>query len=212
MLFVRAGVRRVGMDEVAQAIGVAKGTLYNYVESKEALFDACLRCARGEGAAAEIAQLPVPTPTPEQTLAFVRHAARDERALHDLLAAMADPPTRIGAERSVAALYDVLSRNGTLIRLITGSAIDWPELGAIWFEAARDPMMARLADWVALGTAAGVFRAGLHPAATARLIAETASWFAIHRRFVPKPEAIDDETARTTAIAALCRVLMEDDR
>ena len=40
------GFMAANLDDVAQKAGVAKGTLYLYVESKEALFDACLRWAR----------------------------------------------------------------------------------------------------------------------------------------------------------------------
>ena len=37
--FVTEGYRRAQMGNVAEALGVAKGTLYGYVESKAALFD-----------------------------------------------------------------------------------------------------------------------------------------------------------------------------
>jgi AcrR family transcriptional regulator len=39
-LFMRYGVRRVSMDDVAREAGVAKGTLYLYFDSKDALFAA----------------------------------------------------------------------------------------------------------------------------------------------------------------------------
>ena len=41
-VFIEQGYRRTQMDDVAAALGVAKGTLYLYVESKEALFDLVL--------------------------------------------------------------------------------------------------------------------------------------------------------------------------
>jgi len=41
-LFVRFGYRRTSMDDIAREIGVAKGTLYLYFTSKEALFRAVL--------------------------------------------------------------------------------------------------------------------------------------------------------------------------
>ena len=37
------------MDEVARQLGVSKGSLYLYVESKEALFDLCVRYADDGG-------------------------------------------------------------------------------------------------------------------------------------------------------------------
>ena len=47
-MFIEQGYRRTQMEDVAAALGVAKGTLYLYVESKEALFDLVVRCADAE--------------------------------------------------------------------------------------------------------------------------------------------------------------------
>ena len=44
-VFIEQGYRRTQMADVAAALGVAKGTLYLYVESKEALFDLVCRYA-----------------------------------------------------------------------------------------------------------------------------------------------------------------------
>ena len=46
-VFITQGYRRTQMADVAKALGVAKGTLYLYVESKEALFDLVVRSADG---------------------------------------------------------------------------------------------------------------------------------------------------------------------
>src|SRR5688572_13892640 len=131
-VFVRAGgVRRAQIDEVARALGVAKGTVYLYVEGKEALFDQALRHADG----------PAPAVRPE--------------------------------------LYDGLARTHTRLTLAARSAVDWPELGEVWFERVRGGLVARLADWVAHGVASGRMRRDLHPLATGRLVAETVTWFAV---------------------------------
>jgi AcrR family transcriptional regulator len=39
-LFVRHGIRRTSIDDVAREAGIAKGTVYLYFDSKDALFDA----------------------------------------------------------------------------------------------------------------------------------------------------------------------------
>ena len=59
-VFVAEGYRRTQMEDVAAALGVAKGTLYGYVESKAALFDAALRYADGHEPLPETAALPLP--------------------------------------------------------------------------------------------------------------------------------------------------------
>src|SRR5918911_541542 len=49
-VFTARGYRRAQMADVAREMGVAPGTLYLYVESKEALFDLAVRHALANGA------------------------------------------------------------------------------------------------------------------------------------------------------------------
>lgn len=205
-LFVRAGVRRVQMDEVARALGVAKGTLYLYVEGKEALFDACLRAAWAAHPPPPPA-LPIPTPSEADTLAFVREVAAYEARLDAFDAPSSGDRGEVDA--MLGTLYDLLDRNGMLLRLVAGSAVDWPELGALWYEQTRDALVGRVARWIAARE--GMLRPDLDPRATARLVAETATWFAVHRRWDPRPEPITDALARDTALTALRRALLEDE-
>jgi len=44
-VFIDQGYRRTQVADIASALGVAKGSVYLYVESKEALFYAALRYA-----------------------------------------------------------------------------------------------------------------------------------------------------------------------
>jgi AcrR family transcriptional regulator len=53
-VFIEKGYKDAQMDDVAEALGVAKGTLYVYVESKDALFDLVVRCADREEMFAEV--------------------------------------------------------------------------------------------------------------------------------------------------------------
>ncbi len=61
-VFIARGYRLTQMADVAEAIGIAKGTLYVYVESKEALFALCLRHADRQGPVKQPDTLPVPAP------------------------------------------------------------------------------------------------------------------------------------------------------
>src|SRR5574342_1256356 len=78
-VFIAQGYRRTQMADVAAAMGLSKGALYLYVESKEALFDLVVRSADR----AEPVELPpkLPLPTPEAG-ATLEHVARtlSERA------------------------------------------------------------------------------------------------------------------------------------
>ena len=113
-VFIDQGYRRTQMDEVAVALGVAKGTLYLYVESKEALFDLVVRCADAEPPLPQFGLLPLPTPKPGVTLDYVRERLAQNQTLPALTAALARQRVRdVGAELAaiLAELYDTLARN-----------------------------------------------------------------------------------------------------
>jgi len=61
-LFIRYGVKRTSIDEVARAAEIAKGTLYAYYESKEMLFAEVARniCADILAEANKAAEMPAP--------------------------------------------------------------------------------------------------------------------------------------------------------
>jgi AcrR family transcriptional regulator len=61
-VFVRLGYRQAKMSDLAREVGVSTGTLYNYFDSKEAVFSSLVERARGEFLAAlrEAAGQPLP--------------------------------------------------------------------------------------------------------------------------------------------------------
>ena len=67
------GYQRAQMDDIARDLGVSKGTVYLYVESKEALFDLCVRYADDAQASNAISALPLPTPVTRERGPRRRH-------------------------------------------------------------------------------------------------------------------------------------------
>src|SRR5262249_60488245 len=61
-VFIDQGYRRTQMEDVAAAVGIAKGTLYLYVDSKEALFDLVARFADGPRPLPNPLKLPILRP------------------------------------------------------------------------------------------------------------------------------------------------------
>ena len=61
-LFIRYGVKRTSIDEVARAADIAKGTLYLYYDSKEMLFAEVAKkiCAEILAEANKAAAMPAP--------------------------------------------------------------------------------------------------------------------------------------------------------
>src|SRR5215207_6548304 len=58
-VFARRGYRRTQMADVAREMGVSPGNLYNYVDSKDALFYLVLRRVLGERPGEQPLELPV---------------------------------------------------------------------------------------------------------------------------------------------------------
>src|SRR5512140_2417858 len=151
-VFIERGYRRAQMADVAAAMGIAKGTLYLYVESKEALFDLVCRSADLPPPVPQPKTLPVPTPRSGATLKYV--AAR--------LAASGVPPalatalrrarsggdTRRELDAIVRELYDTLARHRRSLKLLDRCARDYPELAALWFESARGGLVTLLARYL----------------------------------------------------------------
>src|SRR5215831_7835654 len=87
-VFIAQGYRRTQMADVAEALGVAKGTVYLCVESKEALFDVALRYADAPRPIAAPATLPIPTPARGRTLRYVQERLARDPASPTLQAAL----------------------------------------------------------------------------------------------------------------------------
>ena len=204
------GFKRTSIEDVAKELGVAKGTVYLYVQSKEALFDVCLRRADAPSALPD-PPLPVPTPAPEETLGYVRDLIGDSAlfgALDDVLAGDTGLAPEAELERLVDELYRTLSEHRVKLRLINASAGDLPELGELWYENARGGLNRRLAAWLSRRSTAGELRPMPDPACAARLLTETVYWFAVNRTFDPGPDRLDDTFARETVKTSLLRTFL----
>jgi len=150
-VFIERGYAHTQMADVAEAMGVGKGTLYLYVQSKEALFDLVLRSADAEHALTTPLELPVPTPRPGETLQHVGDRVSKQPLLRALHAALrrkrvADP--RAELTEIVREMYRTLSANRRAIKLMDRSAQFHPELAAVWFAGARGAVMESLATYL----------------------------------------------------------------
>ena len=68
-VFIRKGYRRTQMSDVARAAGVSQGSLYNYVESKDALFYLIIDRGFTGAPLPATAEFPIRTPSLADTLA-----------------------------------------------------------------------------------------------------------------------------------------------
>src|ERR1700682_4298726 len=77
-VFVAKGYRRTQMADVARAASVSQGTLYNYVESKEALFALILDREFSNAPLPTPKELPIPPPPLEATVKRLRERMASE--------------------------------------------------------------------------------------------------------------------------------------
>src|ERR1700722_14268112 len=136
--FGRLGFRGTKTADVAAKAGMSTGSLFTYVESKEALFH--LVFLHGFEMTAE--RLPVPpvaTPGPGETLRVIE-AGLGQVQMPRMRAALAEEdPDDVALElrEIVEERYDLIEKYWPLIAVIERCAVEIPELEAAWFGLAR---------------------------------------------------------------------------
>jgi AcrR family transcriptional regulator len=204
--FACRGYRRTQMADVAAAMGVSPGNLYNYVESKDALFYLVLRRMLGERPDEQPLQFPVTdasvTVTAEwvaRRLDFVSDFPELERALGRRR--VRDHNAEV--EAVAGELFDVLSRMRLAVDMIERSVQDLPELAEV-FGGLRQELFARYERYVAMRAKPGTV-ASVEPEAVAHLFVELCSWAARRRPNDPHAGGISDATARRS----VCRFIAD---
>ncbi len=205
-VFAEKGYKRTQMSDVGAALGVSAGNIYNYVESKDALFHACLVRASPAGPGRVDAVLPISTPSPDETRKVVRQGMGTIRRGSVLEAALAvEDPDDVAAELGaiIGDLYDRTAGSSRFQALVERSALDLPELFEAFFVKMRRPYLDNLTTYLERRIASGHLRPVPHVATTARLINETQAWFARHRRGDQDAADVDEDVARDTVIDVL---------
>lgn len=205
--FVARGFRLTQMSDVAQALGVAKGTLYGYVESKEALFDAAVRFADAQGVAPEPGTLPLPTPAAGSTVRYIQARLLDEARELELVRALSRPkgartkPNEL--ESIVRDLYRRMSRNRRALKLVDRCAVDFPELAAVWFEQGRYSQVALLATYLEKRIDEGKVRPVPNVQLAARMVLETVALWAIHMPWDASPHPVAEDDVESAVVDML---------
>lgn len=210
-IFIDQGYRGTQMDDVARAARVAKGTLYRYFESKDALFDAVLRAADGRALADLPEHLPLPTPGPSDTLRYLEKRAAEEIDLPELTRALSRAParaTRGELECIIREYYVLIRRNRASILLLDRCAQDHPRLARAWHRAGRDAVQARLVRYLAKRQRGRSIRSDPPATITARILIDTVSSWAVGRTRDPSRAGIADSEAADALVAIFVTALV----
>lgn len=209
-VFIAQGYRRTQMADVAEAMGIAKGTLYLTVASKEALFDIALRHADAPRPLAAPPKLPVPTPAPGRTLEYIRDRLAGEPGSVTLRQALARGGAVASSEalrRILREVYEAMARNRTGIKLVDRCAAEYPELAALWFREGRAVLLGDLTRYLERGIRQGALRSVPDARVAARMMIETLVFWAVHRHWDPAPQTVDSRAAEDTVIQMLVGAL-----
>lgn len=186
--FIAQGFQRTQMQDVADVLGVAKGTVYGYVESKAALLAAAVRYADGVEPLPEMAALPVSTPVAGELAGLVADRLGREVAELRLVKALAGRRrVAVGDELTeiVTDLYRRLARHRVGIKVVDRCSPELPELGQVWFGVGRAGQVAALTEYLTRRAATGAVRLPGPAPVVARTILETCVLWAVHLHWDP---------------------------
>lgn len=213
-VFIAHGYRRTQIADVAEALGVAKGTVYLYVKSKQALFYAALFAAGGQVLPASESGLPLEAPDPESLIRELR-AQLARRAVPPALARALErrrvSDARAELEEIVRELYAASHTNRRVIKLIDRCARDHPELAKTFYEGGRFAQQAALTRYLEARIRSRKFPAVRDAAVTARFLIEAIATWAVHIHWDPSPQRIVPEVAEETLVQIVTRGIAGQD-
>lgn len=207
-VFARKGLDRARMSEVAQEMGVAHGSLYNYVESKEALFYLLVDQGVRDAPVETPEELPVRTPSRAALLKRIEEQIEHTFTLPRLDAALKRPRTDDPAaelEEIVRELYLRIHQTREPATVLERSAIDQPDLFTLFFVRTRRRLLERLTTYLRRRIERGLLQPVVDPATAARFLLESVTFFARHRYGDPDLLPGDDETVRETVVQLIVR-------
>jgi AcrR family transcriptional regulator len=190
-VFIRNGYVRTQVQDIADELGVAKGTVYLYAESKESLLGAAIRYADGHDPLPERADLPLRAEGISEVAEMVRSRLSVEigtLVLHQT------KPGSVDLAALVVDLYQRLARHRIAIKLVDRCASEIPELARVWFGEGRGDQVDALEALLTEGHQRGDLAVPGPPAFIARTIVELVALWSVHCQFDSRTDGLDDST------------------
>ncbi len=212
-VFCRQGYERSQVADVAKVMGVAVGTIYLYVEGKEALFDLVVRHTSADDAEwLDDLEIPVATPAPGSTVEFLRGVFGKKGQWPNLEAALQrDRASDIRAELDgvVREQYRLMARHRRGLVLLMRSALEFPGLADVFVLGLRKRLLQGLEHYLALRIAAGQVRPVANVAASAAVLTQTIAWANLQRPFDPGLRALDEQAVEDATVDLIVSGLIQ---
>jgi len=177
------GYQRTRMADVATAAGLSAGSVYTYVDSKEALLHAVLAGFFASPTEA-LPELPITAPPLAETLEAVRSGLARDAAMPVLRAALhVEAPDDVGAElrQILKEMYTMISRLWPVLAVLEKCAEDVPVIREFYFGGQRSAHLSRFARYVQRRVAEGRLEGFGDPELSAQVAVEALTWHAWHR-------------------------------
>lgn len=212
-VFCRQGYERAQVADVAKLMGVAPGTIYLYVEGKEALFDLVIRhTAADDPAWLDDLEVPVPTPAPGSTLQFLQSVLGRKGQwplLETALSTPSAPDIASELDGVVREQYRLMTRHRAGLVLLTRSALEFPGLVEVFVLGLRKRLLDRLGRYLEARMRAGQVRRVEDVGATAAVLTQTIAWANLQRPFDPGLSAFTERTIEDATVDLIVRGLLE---
>lgn len=203
-VFCRQGYERAQVADVAKVMGVAVGTIYLYVEGKEALFDLVVRHTAAEDPQwLDDIEVPVPAPSPGSTLEFLREVfGRKGQWPHLESALRTSQAVDIRSELDgvVREQYRLMTRHRRGLVLLMRSALEFPGLAEVFVLGLRKRLLEGLGQYLSSRISAGQIRPLADVGATAAVLTQTIAWANLQRPFDPGLNAFTEQTVEDATI------------
>lgn len=206
--FVEHGFQRTQMDDIAERLGVSKGTIYRTVESKESLFAAVIEWGDDpDNAPSTGVNLPVDLATLAASATAELAAAFATLELTTVVAARRRLRSATAfcdeIERLTIGLYRLMQSRRTAVMVLDRCAGEIPELAVVWFGDGRYALVDLWAEYLELRSS--WVTSGVDHAILARTIVEIITTWAVKMPWDRAPRPYPDDKA--AACAAMIRNL-----
>lgn len=209
-VFGRVGFARAQMSDVAEAAGVSVGTLYNYVEGKDALLLLCAAYAFDPAEATGEAR-PLAVSSRKTYITKLRRHLDGLAHLPALDAALAarGAPQDVATECAtvIAELFDLVARTRRGMDALERSARDVPDVAALFYGDVRLSLLRTLTEYVTRRARQGRIPVPVDAAITARFAVESVTWLARHRHGDPDGHQLDDDAVRISTVQLVTRAI-----
>jgi len=202
-VFVEHGFQRTQMDDIAERLGVSKGTIYRAVDSKESLFGAVIEWgddtdngpSTGIAGSTDLAAV-AGTVTAELVMAVAT------LELTTVVATRRRLPTADSfgdeVERVTASLHRLMQSRRTAMMVLDRCAGEIPELAAVWFGEGRYALVDLWTDYLELRSSH--VTSDVDRAVLARTIVELITTWAVKMPWDPAPRPYPGDTATDCAV------------